>query len=101
MVKFYLFVAKMGKILSEELIKYFNDKLRAKAVDYALLFRELKQKYRAGEVALLYNYILVNFDNFDLINHTIREINQNKYINQRYSFIFYSYNFINISKIYL
>ncbi|MBQ7287554.1 MAG: HEAT repeat domain-containing protein [Candidatus Gastranaerophilales bacterium] len=70
----------MNKTLSKDIILYLENEFKNSKLDYTRFFNELKARYRALDIALIYNYILETSDNARLISLTIREINRNKYI---------------------
>ena len=70
----------MDKILTEEIIEYLEKFLQVTKNDYAKLFCELNRSFKGIEVAYIYNYILLNKQDVNLLNQTIKEINSKKYI---------------------
>ena len=70
----------MDKILTEEIIEYLEKFLQVTKNDYAKLFCELNRSFKGMEVAYIYNYILLNKQDVNLLNQTIKEINSKKYI---------------------
>lgn len=70
----------MDKILSGEIVKYLDNFLQVIKSDYAKLFRELNKSFKGMDLALIYNYILENKQDINLLNQTIKEINSKKYI---------------------
>ena len=70
----------MDKILTEETIEYLEKFLQVTKNDYAKLFCELNRSFKGMEVAYIYNYILLNKQDVNLLNQTIKEINSKKYI---------------------
>ena len=65
----------MDKILSGEIVKYLDNFLQVVKSDYAKLFRELNKNFKGMDLALIYNYILENKQDVNLLNQTIKEIN--------------------------
>jgi len=70
----------MNKIISEEIIEYVNQKLSVSDLNFSAFMKEIKQIYSAGDVACIYNYILLNKTDVKLLDKVIREINSSKYI---------------------
>ena len=70
---------KMDKILSQDIILYIKKEFDKPKFDCGLFLKDIKQKYRAMDVALIYNYILDNQKDSRLLSCIIREIKNNKY----------------------
>ena len=70
----------MNKVLSNDIVKYLEERLKNCQNYYADLLNDLKKKYRALDFALICNYILENKADEKLLNQTIRVIISNKYI---------------------
>lgn len=70
----------MIKVLSKDIVKYLEGRLKNFQSDYAELLNELKSKYRAMDFALICNYILDNKTDEKLLDKTLRTIISNKYI---------------------
>ena len=51
----------MNKVLSDDIILYFNKKLENGSINYADVFKLLKKDFKAIQVALLCNYILISY----------------------------------------
>lgn len=70
----------MNRILSKDIISYLEKRFRDSKLNCADFFKELKQKYKGMDVALICNYILENKDDFEILNQTLRTVNSNKYL---------------------
>lgn len=69
----------MDKILSQDIILHIEKEFKNNKFNCVSFFNSLKNKYRAMDIALIYNYILENKLDTKLLSHTIREIKTNKY----------------------
>jgi HEAT repeat protein len=69
----------MDKILSQDIISYIEKEFSKSKFNCSSFFSDLKNKYRAMDIALIYNYILEKNNDSKLISYVIREIKTSKY----------------------
>lgn len=69
----------MDKILSQDIISYIEKEFSKSKFNCSSFFSDLKNKYRAMDIALIYNYILEKNNDSKLISYVIREIKTTKY----------------------
>ena len=69
----------MNKILSQDIILYLEKELDNPKLNGAFLFKEIKNRYRQMDVALICNYFLVNCEDISILSNTLKEIKNNKY----------------------
>jgi len=80
MVKFWWGLClKMDKILSKDIISYIEKEFNSNKFNVVIFLKNIKEKYRAMDVALICNYILDNKTDSKLLSNVIREIKSNKY----------------------
>lgn len=84
----------MDKILSKDIISYIEKEFNSNKFSVAIFLKKIKEKYRAMDVALIYNYILDNKTDSKLLSNIIREIKTNKF-RQNYNSLL---NFIKSTK---
>lgn len=70
----------MDENLSQDIIQYLENELKNDKLDYRGLFLNCKKFFPLGQNALIFNYILQNKQDIKLLNQTIREIKNNKFI---------------------
>lgn len=69
----------MDKILSQDIISYIEKELKNNRINFADFLNSLKNKYRAMDIALIFNYILENKQDSKMLSCVLREIKNYKY----------------------
>lgn len=76
----------MKEFFSEDIVSYLEQKIQSKC-DLVLLFNDIEKKFNKGEICYLFNYILKNKHEINLLNETIRRVNKFKFADNLNSLI--------------
>lgn len=71
----------------EEIISYFDKEFSKNNKNYDVIFENIKKKFRPRSIINLYNHILANYNDVQLLDKTIRLINEKKYLDNLNSLI--------------
>ena len=81
----------MDKVLSNDIILYFNKQLDVFPSNPDVVINNLKNNFKPLQVALMYNHILENSVDNKLLSKVIKEINHLKYIDNYYDSFYKDY----------
>ncbi len=76
----------MKEFFSEDIVSYLEQKIQSKC-DLVLLFNDIEKKFNKSEICYLFNYILKNKHEINLLNETIRRVNKFKFADNLNSLI--------------
>ena len=69
----------MKEFFSNDIIEYLEKKMKPET-NFVSLFNDLEIKFKKNELSSLFNYILKNKHNIQLLNETIRRINKYRFV---------------------